>query len=133
MTGGTASDQCPVPAAQVSVRFNQPREFVAELQARGPTLEPLVRLTLVGRRGQFRDGTPLPVQELSVHAGYLRRTGEVVQLVTLDHFVGDWWGIPEQDARTQERADQVLELVRAAAEAAGLEVAPGRYVVTGRG
>jgi hypothetical protein len=133
MMVGTASDQCPAPTAQVSVRFNQPSEFVAELQARGPNLEPLVRLTLVGRRGQLRDGTPLPVQELSVHASYLRRTAEVVQLVTLETFVGDWWGIPDQDARTQERADQVLDLVRAAAEAAGLEVAAGRYVATSTG
>jgi hypothetical protein len=130
MTVGTASDQCPVPTPQVSVRFNQPSEFVAELQARGPNLEPLVRLTLVGRRGQLRDGTPLPVQELSVHASYLRRTGKVVQLVTLETFVGEWWGITEQNARTQERVDQVLELVRGAAVAASLEVAAGRYVAT---
>jgi hypothetical protein len=133
MTLGTASGQCSVPTAQVNVRFNQPAEFVAELQARGPNLEPLVRLTLVGRRGQLRDGTPLPIQELLVQASYLRRTGEILQLVTLETFVGEWWGIPEQDAQTKERADQVMELVRDAVVATGLEVATGRYMAASNG
>lgn len=68
-----------------------------------------------------------------MHASYLRRTGEVVQLVTLECDVGAWHGVPELDAQTEQRANQVLELVRAAAAAAGLEVAPKRYVVTSRG
>src|SRR5947209_8536241 len=120
MTDRTGPDQNPAATLLVSVRFSRPREFVTELQARGPTLEPLVRLSLVGRTRRSRHGTPLSAQDLSVHASYLRQTGEVVQLVTLACAVGAWWGIPGQDAQTQQRLDQVLELVRAAAESAGL-------------
>ena len=130
MTGGTTSDQYPVPIAQVGVCFNQPREFVAELQARGPNLEPLVRLTLVGRSRRLR-GQLLSGQELWAHASYLRRTGNVVHLVTLECDVGAWHGVPELDAQTEQRADEVRELVRAAAGAAGLEVASGRYATPG--
>jgi len=126
MTIGTTPDQCPAPTALVSVRFSQPREFVAELQARGPTLEPLVRLTLVGRSRRLQ-GRLLSGQELWAHASYLRRTENLVHLVMLECDVGAWQGVPELDVQTQQRADQVLELVRTAAKTAGLEVAPGRY------
>ena len=126
MTARTASDQRPARTALVSVRFSRPREFVAELQARGPTLEPLVRLSRIGRQRRLQ-GRLLSGQELWVHASYLRRTDDVVHLVTLECDVGAWHGVPELDAQTEQRADEVLELVRAAAGAAGLEVASGRY------
>src|SRR3712207_7400323 len=48
-------------------------------------------------------------------------------LVTLECDVGAWHGVPELDAQTQQRADQVLELVRSAARVMGFEVAAGRY------
>jgi hypothetical protein len=81
------------------VRFSRPVEFVAELRARGPTPEPLVRLTVRTRRGRYRNGTPLPFQELLMHASYLRQIGGIMYLVTLEYGVGTWWGDPRAGRR----------------------------------
>ena len=128
MTACKAADQCVARMAPlVVVRFDQPHEFVAELRARGPTVEPLVRLTLVGLTRRGYRGSPLPGQDLWVHAGYLRRTGDLVQLVTLERFVGAWRDAAELDARTEQRANQVLQFIRASAAALGVELVAGRY------
>ena len=128
MTACRASDQCVARMAPlVVVRFDQPHEFVAELRARGPTVEPLVRLSLVGLTRRGYRGSPLPGQDLWLYAGYLRRTGGLVQLVTLERFVGAWFDAAELDVPTEQRANQVLQFIRASATAIGLEVVAGRY------
>ena len=126
MTARPVSDQGCAAKALVSVRFTRPREFVAELQARGPAPEPLVRLTRLLQPRRFH-GRLLTSQELVVHASYLRRTDTIVHLVTLECVAGIWQGVPELDVQTEQQATQVRELVRATASAASLEVAPGRY------
>ena len=132
MTARPAADQGLGRTVLVSVRFTRPREFVAELQARGPAPEPLVRLTHLLRPRRLGRRL-LSSQELVVHASYLRRTDTIVHLVTLECLAGIWQGVPELDVQTEQQATQVRELVRATAAAAGLETAPGRYATpTGR-
>ena len=108
------------------VRFNNPAEFAAELRARGPNLEPVVRLTY----RWAADANGLPLRHLSVVAGYLRRLpGGTVVATELVHYAGEVWrGLHEEASqRCQQRADGVRDHVARAAQELGLEVSAGVY------
>jgi hypothetical protein len=111
----------------VSVRFNSPQEFLAELRRRPPDIEPVVRLT-------YRwspDPAGLPLRHVSVVAGYLRRIRGTLVLQELVHYAGEVWPTPGEGAsrRTQERADLAHRTVEEAARELGLEVAAGQYAL----
>jgi hypothetical protein len=131
---GTAPAGQPAaqPAAQpasgtVLVAFSNPDEFAEELNARGPNVEPVLRLTF--RWAADRDGGPLT--DLWVAASYLRRLDAgALAIVRLSHYVGAVWN-ERDDApsrRVRERADQVRASIRRAAEAVGIEVRAGGHL-----
>jgi hypothetical protein len=107
------------------VRFVDPDEFVRELKARGPDVEPVVRLT----RRWRPDPAGLPLRHLSVAAGYARRARGALVLYELDHYAGEVWQGLNGDAsrRTLERARRTHGVVERAARGLGLEVAAGVY------
>ena len=108
------------------VSFTSPAEFADELRARGPNVEPVVRLTYRWTAG----ANGLPLQHVSVVASYVSRLsgGELV-LVELAHYAGEVWrGLhTEASERAHERADKAHEHVAAAVHALGLEPCAGTY------
>jgi hypothetical protein len=110
------------------VRYTRVDEFVAELRRRPPNVDGLVRCTQVVRPTELA-----PIALLIAEAGYLRvgRTehGPVVVPVVLRAPCGELW--PEEfeqrrNRAVRDRADAMLDRVRAAAADLGLEVAGGR-------
>jgi uncharacterized protein YndB with AHSA1/START domain len=110
------------------VRFSSPSEFAAELRARGPNVEPVVRLTYRWAAG----AGGLPVRHLSVVAGYVRRlAGGTVVVQELVHHAGDVWpGIATAGSeRARARAEEAHEVVARTARELGLEVSAGTYAL----
>jgi hypothetical protein len=119
------------------VRFSSPAEFAAELRARGPNVEPVVRLTFrwTAASGalplQAASGA-LPLHHLSVVASYLRRLSDGALVVhELTHYAGDIWrGIPTDGSeRSRARASEARDLVARTAEELGLDVCAGVYAL----
>jgi hypothetical protein len=107
----------------IKVRFNQPDEFIAEMRARGPNVEGLVRVT-----GMHEMTRTFPIGHLYVFATYVRRVGDVEQLVELRHYCGQVVGGPKRhDDAATTRADVVSDQLRAAIEEAGHQYAAGTY------
>jgi hypothetical protein len=108
------------------VRFNDPAEFAEELRARGPNVEPVVRVTY----RWTADTGGLPLRHLSVVAGYLRRLpGGAILPTELVHYAGEvWHGLNEQASQLcRERANRARDEVARAAQELGLVVCPGIY------
>src|SRR5262245_12694443 len=92
-TPGTAASSGVYGARPLAVHFSNPDEFLAELRAREPNLEPVVRITF----RWTRDESGAPLVHLTVFANYLRRLGDdpgggvVVSIVHLGRYVGAVW------------------------------------------
>ena len=123
-----ASETLHYGGPTVIVRYTRVDEFIAELRRRPPNVDGLVRCTLVVRPTELA-----PIALLIAEAGYLRvgRTehGPVVIPIVLRAPCGELW--PEefeqrQNRAVRDRADAILDQVRAAAAALGPEVAGGR-------
>jgi hypothetical protein len=130
---GSAAARPSTPGVQtVLLAFGNPDEFLAELRDYGPNVDGVLRLTF--RWHPYESGAP--INELFVVANYLRRiTSDVLQIVRLDHDVGEVWSeAPDGGSqRTRERAVQIRDRIRAAAEALGFEVRAGTHVAGGAG
>ena len=114
---------------RVRLAFSTTAEFVAELRARGPNVEPLVRATL----WWVRDPAGAPLHELYVVATYLRRIApDVVALTELRHHAGTVWieseGAPAPPA--EQLARRLLATVEDAARELGAAVGRGAYLLT---
>ena len=113
------------------VRFNNPEEFLAELAAAPPNVEPVVRIT---RR--YTQAGDSPIQWLSVVATYVRilnpdaigHSEPAYAVVELVKVIGDLWphGMG-QTAQHQATAEALMTRLTAAAEAAGCQVRAGVY------
>ena len=117
----------PHSVQTVLLAFSNPDEFLAELRDRGPNVDGVLRLTF--RWHPYESGAP--INELVVVANYLRRVApDVLQIVRLDHDVGEVWsGVPDGGSqRTRERAVQIRDRIKAAAETLGLEVRAGTHL-----
>lgn len=123
-------DRQPAGVQTVLVAFGNADEFLAELRDRGPNVDGVLRLTF--RWHPYEGGAPL--NALFVVANYLRRVApDLVQIVRLEHDAGDVWaeGLDAAAQRTRDRATQVRDRIKAAAEALGLEVRAGTHVAAG--
>ena len=123
----TVAPRYGVRSHALRVRFNSPAEFTDELRARGPNVEPVVRLTY----RWTRDANGLPLHHLSVVASYVRRLpcGRIV-VAELAHYAGEVWrGLHEEASqRCRERAGRARDDVARAARELGLEVCAGVYI-----
>lgn len=110
--------------------FSSHEEFLDELRARGPNLEPVVRVTY--RHTADRSGAPFT--HLTVLATYLRRIDDagpvpVVAVVQLAEYVGSTWpGLADEESREcRERAEDVRAAITQVADELGYQAAPGVY------
>src|SRR5207245_2431251 len=86
--------------AVVSVQFGNLDTFCEELAARGPNIEPVVRICQQLRQGQSDSHGPLPIEHVFGHVSYLRRTTDVLQVTVLHLYLGQRWAYPD---RTTDR------------------------------
>ena len=132
------NNDTPAPRGPQPLRllFSSHEEFPEELRARGPNLEPVVRVTF--RKSADASGAPLT--HLTLLATYLRRVGDdpggpvVVAVVQLAEYLGSVWIDPtdQESRRCQQRAAQSREAVVRAAQELGLTVGAGAYTTGDR-
>ena len=124
-----------IPAAVVGVQFGNLETFCDELAARGPNVEPVVRICQQLRQGQSDTLGPLPIQHVFGHVSYLRRTADVLQVTTLHLYLGQRWAYPDATpdrAEVQARIDQLYDRVRGACQSLGYTLVDGStYQVPG--
>jgi hypothetical protein len=114
----------------ILVRFGSPEEFLAELGARGPDVEPVVRLTRRFLPARSDTYGPLPYSHVQVVASYLRGWGGEVRIVELATYCGQRWpGLPgPTNDGTDAMSDRIMALVQGRAESLGYAVAAGVYL-----
>ena len=113
--------------------FSSHEDFIEELRERGPNLEPVVRVTYRKRP----DAGGAPLTDLTLLATYLRRLDDgagapaVVVVVQLAEYLGSLWVDPtdEDSRRCLQRGEHLRAAVVRAAEALGLRVGGGAYLV----
>jgi hypothetical protein len=75
----------------VSVQFGSLDTFCDELGARGPNVEPVVRICQQIRLAHSDTQAVLPIEHVFGHVSYLRRNGDVLQVTALHLYVGQRW------------------------------------------
>jgi len=112
----------------VTIQFGNLESFCEELAARGPNLEPVVRICQQVRAGESHTHGPLPIEHVFGHVSYLRLTAEVLQIVTLHLYLGQRWIYADRTpdrAEVQARVDELYERIRTASETLGLALVDG--------
>jgi hypothetical protein len=110
----------------IRVTFSSPDEFLQELLARGPNVEPVLRATL--RWSPDPQGAPF--HDVTVVATYLRRVAaDLVAVTELRHYVGAvWTGLDDPGSRRcRAGARALLAVLDSAARDLGLNRADGVY------
>jgi hypothetical protein len=115
----------------VSIRFGNLETFCAELAERGPNVEPVVRICQQVRQAESETYGPLPLENVWGHVSYLRRTGDVLQVVALHLYLGQRWthagGTPDR-ADVKTRIDQLYDRVHGLCRARAYDLVDGsRY------
>ena len=99
----------------INTQFGNLETFCEELVARGPNVEPIVRICQQVRAGQSDTHGPLPIEHVFGHVSYLRRTADVLQLVVLHLYLGQRWiyadDTPDR-AEVRARVDELYERMR---------------------
>lgn len=110
-------------SARVSTRFNDVDEFLEELRAEPPAAK-IVRVTM-----SFQQSQTLPVQNVSVWAGYMRQHGGILERVRLERYVGQRFIHHEDETskKVMEKAEGLVKQISEAAKVLGLEVRAGVY------
>ena len=117
-----------IPTPVVGVRFGNLKTFCDELAARGPNLEPVVRICQQVRRGQDDTHGPLPIEHVFGHVSYLRRTADVLQVTTLHLYLGQRWAYADATpdrAEVQARIDQLYDRMRDVCQTLGYTLVDG--------
>jgi hypothetical protein len=99
----------------VTIQFGNLDTFCDELAARGPNIEPVVRICQQVRRGESDSHGPLPIEHVFGHVSYLRRTADVLQVSVLHLYLGQRWAYADQTpdrAEVKVRLDEVYDRVR---------------------
>ena len=126
MSGGERQGPRRGPPPVVRVTFSNPDEFLQELLARGPNVEPVLRTTLWWT--PHLDGAP--IHDVAVVASYLHRAAaDVVAVVELQRHVGEvWTGLESPGSRRcRASARALLAVLDSAARDLGLGRASGVY------
>ncbi len=107
---------------KTTIRFSVPEEFLIELEAK-QNLEPVVRVTK-----RFQDSSVSPnIQHVFVLASALRVVGEVLQIIELKRYCGEYWGKNFDRKNALNQADEIQDEIEKRAKALGLEVRGGVY------
>lgn len=94
------------------VKFNSVDEFCEELGKGDYVIDGLVRVTALAR-----NTNTLPIRHLFEVATYVRGSSDNRQIVRLEEFCGQVWGLGEQDAKAYNRATEIAAKVRDACHA----------------
>jgi hypothetical protein len=115
-----------MPAHSVKVSFHNLDEFLAELEAAPPNVEPILRHT-----GSYHGSSITPgLQKVFILATYLRLAGGVLQLVELQRYLGQQWQTMGDTAANQKTTHTLESCQRQLDDAATrlhLTVRPGTY------
>jgi hypothetical protein len=112
------------------LKFPRVEDYVAELVARGPNVDGLVRLSLRKPRQPGTGSTYL----LYVTSSYLRDIGpggdyqSTLIYVTFDHCAGTLTGVTHNDVFTENEAERLVGLIREAVLREQYQLAPGYYL-----
>jgi len=98
------------------IKFNVADEFIDEL-GKCCLEAPVVRLTNL-----FRAEPKLPIKNLFVIATTKASNGDIIRL---EKFCGQVWGVEEQDRKTLEKAEQIHDKIQKACEQLKMEVRAG--------
>jgi hypothetical protein len=112
----------------VSIRFGNLDTFCEELAARGPNIEPVVRICQQVRPAHGQDGRSLPIEHVFGHASYLRRTADVLQIVALHLYLGQRWAYAEPTpdrAEVTARVDRLYDRLRECCQMLGYALVDG--------
>lgn len=123
---------------QPTITFQQTTAFLDELRARGPNVEPVVRVakSMTQDRLRLGEGEPVAAPSWSVfveatYLRYVRYKPEVLALVKLREFVGQEWhtidGVVKDEhyRELQVRLNGVLDAIAEACRDRNLEIADG--------
>jgi hypothetical protein len=105
----------------VTVQFSTVEEFLDELKADDPNIEPIIRLTKV-----FQSSQTLPIQHITVEAAILRDTPPIVQCIKMIAHCGDRYD-SESASPSMKRAETIQGQIQDAAVRLNLEVRGGMY------
>jgi hypothetical protein len=118
----------PSTSPIVKVQFGSLDRFCEELAARGPNVEPVVRICQQVRAGQSDTHGPLLVEHVFGHASYLRQTADALHLTVLHLYLGQRWihatNTPDR-AELHARVDERYDRVRSTRQALGLTLVDG--------
>src|SRR5919201_1170736 len=89
----------------INVQFGNLDTFCDELAARGPNVEPVVRICQQVRNAQSDTYGPLPIEHVFGHVSFLRRTPDLLQVTVLHFYLGQRWIYADNTPdRTEVRA-----------------------------
>jgi hypothetical protein len=118
------SSQTPI----VKVQFGNLDTFCDELAARGPNVEPVVRICQQVRNAQSDTHGPLPIEHVFGHVSFLRRTPALLQVTVLHLYLGQRWvyadNTPDR-AEVRARIDDFYERIRGVCRTLDLELVDG--------
>ena len=118
----------PNPGTIITIQFGDLDTFCEELTARGPNVESLVRICQQVRSGENQTHGPLPIEHVFGHVSYLRRTAEVLHVITLHLYVGQRWMYADQTpdrAEVRARIDELYDRIRTTCDTLGLTLVDG--------
>lgn len=99
----------------VTTRFGNLDSFFDELTARGPNIEPIVRICQRLRTGHSNEHGLLPIEHVFGHVSYLRRMADVLHVTVLHLYLGQRWIYADETpyrAEVRARVDELYERVR---------------------
>jgi hypothetical protein len=112
----------------VSIQFGNLDTLCDELAARGPNIEPVVRICQQVRQGHSDTHGPLPIEHVFGHVSYLRRGADVLQVTALHLYLGQRWlyvhASPDR-AEVQARIEELYDRVREVCQRLGYTLVDG--------
>ncbi len=118
----------PLLTPLVKVQFGNLDTFCEELAARGPNVEPVVRICQQVRQGQSERHGPLPIEHLFGRVSFLRRTGHLLQVTVLHLYLGQRWVYPDETpdrAEVRRRIDDFYDRIRSVCETLDVALVDG--------
>ena len=112
----------------VRVQFGNVGAFCQELAARGPNVEPVVRICQQVKQGHSDNLGPLPIEHVFGHVSFLHRAADVLQVTVLHLYVGQRWAYTDDTpdrAQVRVRIDELYDRVRSTCESLGYTLVDG--------
>ena len=112
----------------VRIQFGNLGAFCEELAARGPNVEPVVRICQQVKQAHSASLGPLPIEHVFGHVSFLHRAADVLQLTVLHLYLGQRWANADdthERAEVRSRIDELYDRVRSTCESLGYTLVDG--------